>query len=122
MAAEHYALNNDPLVKDAMDFHRELGRNTWLPNGETYAVYSTELETINGLNFTTIPGSSAGTFRILENGDKTVTELSTYDLEGLIDESKMIPIPKFTRRFSGLEHTEIQWEPVVMRCVLGLIQ
>lgn len=120
-ALKHYALNNNTLVEDALKFHKdELGRNSFLA-GKTYVIYSTELKTINGLNYGPKPGRK-GSFRWLHNGDETVTERSVYDLEGLVDTANMKPNPLFTRRFSELSHTEIQWKQIVLRCVLELIQ
>jgi len=116
-AIEHYSLTNDTLVDDSLILHALLDRKTWL--NETFALYSTDLETINGLDYTVNAGSNM--FRMLKNGDGTVPELSAYDLVGLIDENTLVPNPQKTRRFSGIEHNEMQYEPVVMRCLLELI-
>jgi pimeloyl-ACP methyl ester carboxylesterase len=120
-ALAHYALSNNNLVNDSLAFRsNELGRQTFLPD-KTYAIYSTELETINGLEYKATPGGK-GTYRVLPNSDGTVTERSVYDLVQLVDDlDNTIPNPKYTRRFSTLSHTELQWKRIVLRCVLGLI-
>ena len=120
-ALAHYALNNNNLVNDSLDFRRnELGRQTFLPD-KTYAIYSTELGTINGLEYMSTPGGK-GAYRVLPNSDETVPERSVYDLDQLIDPlDNITPNPKYTKRFSNLSHTELQWKRIVLRCVLTLI-
>ena len=119
-ALAHYALSNDNLVNDSLDLRRDLGRKTFLDDN-TYAIYSTELETVNGLEYKSTPGSK-GTYRYLPNSDETVPERSVYDLEQLIDPlDNATPNPKYTRRFSNLSHTELPWKRIVLRCVLRLI-
>ena len=119
-AKAHYSLSNDSLVNDALKFHREeLQRKTFLPD-KTYVMYSTELDSINGLDYRLTPGSK-GSYRLLPNSDETVTERSVYDMEGIIIDLDNIPEPTFTRRFSKISHTDLAFSPIVLRCVLELI-
>jgi hypothetical protein len=67
------------------------------------------------------PGNQ-GSFRYLYNGDETVPERSSYDLKGLMNTNNNKPNPEFTRRFSKLGHSEIQWKRIVLRCILELIK
>lgn len=118
--AKLYALENDTLVEDALNFHEHfLGMDTFL-NDRTYALYSTDLPSVNGIDYKMSTKARTGKYQIIGNGDGIVTERSVYDLNGLINNNKE-PVLKFTRRFSGIHHAQIHWKQIMLRCVLKLI-
>ena len=121
-AKDLYALNNDTLVNDTLDFFENfLGQDSFLAD-RTYAIYSTELQGISGITYLTVSKRGRkGYFNTYLNSDGIVSERSVYDLHGLINDLKKEPVLKFTRRFSGITHTEIQWKKIVLRCVLKLV-
>ena len=118
--AKFYALENDTLVEDALNFHeRFLGMDTYL-HDRTYAIYSTDLRCVSGVDYYMSTKGSPASYKGISNSDGIVTERSIYDLDGLINNKKE-PVLKFTRRFSGIHHAQIHWKHLMLRCVLRLI-
>ena len=49
--AKLYALENDTLVEDALNFHEHVLKTDSFLSGRTYAIYSTELNAFNGIDY-----------------------------------------------------------------------
>jgi pimeloyl-ACP methyl ester carboxylesterase len=117
-ASRYWGLNNDTLVEDALKFHDQLKDDTYIGSDQTYAIFSTEVETLNRLQ--TLIGK---TYEInMFNGDGTVPERSAYDLLYLMNQNPPVePEPRFTRRFTGVTHVDLIRDKRCLECLLSLI-
>jgi Lecithin:cholesterol acyltransferase len=96
-----YCLNEDDLVNNAASLHDDLGRDTFLPVGDTYAIYSDKLETVTGLTWNVTNDNYNVNFQ--ENGDGTVPAKSVYDLKGLSEDGGTNPQPYNSEDDSGFD-------------------
>jgi len=118
-AAEFYGLNNDELVDNALKFHQQLTNDTHIGPDQTFVIFSSEVQTLNS-----ILASTGNKFfeSPINNGDGTVTERSAYDLTRVMNsEPPVEPQPRYSRRFSGITHTNLVRDKRCLECLLSLI-
>jgi hypothetical protein len=112
-----YTLSNDKRVNRALNFHKELNTKTFLENS-TYVIYSTELETVTGVDYSNATKDTHLAHSAI--GDGIVPEKSAYNLDGLITPT-VKPHPDFTRHFVGVKHHALVDDERVLQCILQLI-
>lgn len=125
-ALKYYALKNEKFVKDALDFSKTLGRDSFLP-GQTFVFYASDRLTQVGIdNSFSRPGHS-GLVRWLKVGDGTVPARSAYDLDGVVDNEGK-PIPMYAIRcgdpstgLPSVDHVGLATNEKILEKVLEII-